>query len=125
MIYEFHSSDLDEIKLIHKQYFASEFTFEDFISNYTVMFSTRDKEGKLIAVGGVRPLMEMVAITDMSANVFRRKKSYFELLQACSYVAKQMGHKQLHAFVQGDRWAEACSRLAFRQTAGKALVLDI
>jgi hypothetical protein len=126
MIYSFDSEhDLSEVRKIWERFYKDEFAFPDFVNGYIALFKTETSSGQIIAVGGIRTVVEMVAITDQSLSPFVRKRSYYELLTACSHVARHLKYDSVHVFAQGDKWTNTLERIGFKPCKGSALFLGI
>jgi hypothetical protein len=124
MIRLFEESDLELIKRVWEKYYQNEFEFPD-LTKFLTLFATSDDHNNLISVGGVRPIYEIVAITDKEYSPFVRRSAFFNLLTACIYTVKGHDIDQLHAFTQGEKWTEAVKKMGFVPTKGNALVLNI
>ena len=120
----FRVDDELEVRKIHQMYYDEEFELPNF-GSFPSTFTTTDDAGKVVAVGGVRPIFECIVVTDKSQSIFVRRASYFNILNSCSLDLQNHGIHEIHAFVQGDRWIEALRKMGFHDTAGRALVLEI
>lgn len=123
-IRELRPEDLVMVKQIHEKHFSQEFDLPEF-QRFLAAFTIHDPENRIVTVGGVRPILEMVAIADKDLSLVARRSSYFNILNACLYMAEKHGYEQLHVFVQGQRWVEALKKFGFRDTKGTALVMDV
>lgn len=116
--------DLGEVKKIHEKHFSREFDLPDF-SRFLAAFTISDPEDRIVTVGGIRPILECVAITDKELTPVVRRSAYFNILNACLYMADRSGYEQIHVFAQGNRWIEALKKVGFRDTQGTSLVMDV
>lgn len=112
------------VKQIHEKFYSREFDLPDFLK-FVASFAITDSDDRIITVGGVRPILELIAITDRSLPAMIRRSAYFNVLNASIYMGQKCGYDQLHVFAQGDRWIEALKKVGFRDTKGTALVMDV
>ena len=116
-------NDLQALIKIHKEFYASEFDFPDFVSNYLCVFVIEDQNG-IISAGGVRQIAESVIITDKNRSVRTRVEALNKMLQANEFVCRKFGHNQLHAFIQDSGWKEQLIKSGFVPCKGDALVIS-
>ena len=110
--------DIDQLVEIWKTHFSDEFSLEDFFSG--LKFSClAEEDGKIISAAGIRPINEIVMLTDKSASNFVRGKAFLELL-GCM---RKFNPEQLHAFIQDEVWKKHLLKHGFRLTKGQALVI--
>jgi hypothetical protein len=117
-------SDLEFLKEIHEKHFEKEFVLPDFLRNYMCAFTVVDDEG-IITIGGVRPIAEVVTVTNKDRTPHDRLDALYYVLNASIFVAQKHDYGQLHAFVQDKRWSNRLQRNGFVPTKGQSLVLDI
>jgi len=126
MIRNIEERDLAELKKIHAKYFASEFSFDDFmhgaISSFVI---TDDSDNTIITSGCIRPIAEMVAITNLEKSPRLRRAALFDMLQIASYVLRSTNMNQLHAFVQDSKWETQLIRAGFKRCVGKPVYIDL
>jgi hypothetical protein len=118
-------SDLPLLRAIHAQHFSEEFEFPDFVSKFLCCFAVEDSDGNIISAGGIRPILELVMLTDKSESARKRHNAMFNILSASSYFARQGNFDQIHGFVQGQEWENILRKVGFVPTKGNALVLNI
>jgi hypothetical protein len=121
----FEANDEAELRKIHQKFFANQFSFFEFCRGYFCRFTVLDSDNQIIVSGGVRPIVEMVAISNLDLPVKDRRAGYLELLSACKSIAAQTGARGLHAFVQDDKWERVIKRFGFRETKGKAFCVEL
>ena len=76
---ELRISDLDSLKQIHREYFADEFDFPDFFSQFMASFVVVDDDRQIISAGGIRTIAESVIITNKDKNVRSRVEALNEI----------------------------------------------
>jgi hypothetical protein len=116
--------DLPHIRQLHANFFANEFQMPDFKEKYHCVY-VMEHNGKIVVVGGVRPIAESVTITDKSMPATTKVEALRRILTAHLFTAGKEGYNQLHCFVQDPTWQKHLKKIGFRDTAGRALVLDI
>jgi hypothetical protein len=118
-------ADLFELKEIHSEFFSNEFEFPNFFNNFLSSFVVTDENGRIITGGGVRLIAESIIITDKDYPIEPRRKALFEMLAASAFTASSRDFRQIHAFIQDEKWLNHLKRKGFKETVGKSLVLNI
>ncbi len=125
MIRGYEERDLEQVKRIHEKFYKNQFPLPDFFNNFVCAFSVIEND-KLILSGGVRTILETIAITDKDNPVRLRAKSLFELLSAMEYISDRNGYKELHTTVIDDPvWEKQLKSVGFQNVKGNVLVLEI
>jgi len=118
--------DYQELQKIHEKFFSKEFPFDDFlfnsISNFVII---DDSDGGIISAGSIRPIAEIVAITNLDKSVKSRRFALYEELEVARYVLKSSTMRQLHAFVQDQQWEIQLIKSGFARTKGNALYINV
>lgn len=126
IIRDFYPRDIDILKLIHKQYYASEFNFPNFYHKFLDALTILTNDERIIVSGGVKTILEAVAITDKSIPVQQRADALDQLLKLSSISAKSAGYDQIHVTVIDDpSWESRLRRTGFNEVKGKVLYLDV
>lgn len=110
-------SDLNLMQNLHNKFYKEEFELPKEL--YHIVNSDD------IVIGGVRPIVECVAVTDLNASVRDRRNALINFLQAVASGTRSRGFKELHAFVQGEAWKKHLEKFDFVPTKGEALVLHL
>lgn len=118
-------ADLEDLQIIHDEFYRDEFAFPDFGNKFLSTFVVIDDNDDIIVGGGVRSLAEAIIMTDMSKSTRDRRKALYHVFQASLFTANQSGYNQLHAFVQNARWARCLKKIGFRNTVGQPLVITL
>lgn len=118
-------SDLEKIKEIHRKYYADEFNIPDFNKHFINSFVITDSENNIISAGGIRPILEVVAVTDKDKTVRERVSALNDLLTISAFIAEHDGFDELHCFVQDENWLRQLKKKGFVETKGKSLVFRI
>lgn len=124
MIRELRSRDLIKLKEIHGKYYEKEFKFPDFRDHFICAYVVED-EGRIITAGGVRTIVECIAITDKDISVRDRIHGLGYILNASKYFSEQSNYHEIHAFVQDEGWKRQLLKKGFTKTRGQSLVLEI
>jgi hypothetical protein len=118
--------DLMKLKEIHEQFFANEFSFDDFIHASISSFVVLDEnDGEIVAGGSIRPIAEMSAVTNLNKSPRLRRTALLDMLQVATFVLRETPMNQLHVFIQSPDWERQLIKSGFRRTKGNALVIDI
>lgn len=116
--------DVDKLRKIHAQFYASEFEFPDFLNNFLCCFVVVDDRNNIISGGGVRLISESVILTDKSRSVRDRFSALSQILNASEYFTRQANFCKLHAVTEDDKWKKHLNKVGFH-SRGELLVLDL
>jgi len=117
--------DIPEIAEIHQAHFKEEFELHDFLQKHLCAFLVEDDHG-IIAATGIRPIAEIVVITNKDRTPIDRMKAFYQLFDASIFITQRHGFDQLHCFVQDPKWSKRVQKsFGFVPTKGQSLVLDI
>ena len=126
MIRSIQKEDFGRLYTIWEKFYKNEFEFPDFLSNYLCAFSSVDSNGDIISTGGIRTIVEIVAMTDLDKSAFKRRRALYEILAASTFTAGKYGFNELHAFIiENKRWENCLQKVGFRPTRGNGLVLSL
>jgi hypothetical protein len=115
--------DLKEVERIHSLYFSKESTLLDFMK-FVCAFVIEDEQGIILA-GGIRDIPESVAVTDLSRSPRDRIKAIYQLIDASTFVCKNMGYDQIYAWSQTPKWTNRLKRMGLREPQGHSLIYDL
>jgi hypothetical protein len=118
-------SDVNELRTIHAKYYSHEFSFDDFARGFLASCCIESSSGEIVSAGGIRPLTEIVLVTNKDFSVRERREALYKMLTACMYSASKFRLDSLHAFVQDDVWIKHLKRVGFKDTKGKSLILNL
>lgn len=126
MIRALEQFDVERLKKIHDKYFVHEFSFSEFYNGFLCCFVvTDDTDDSIITAVGVRPIAEVVAITNLDKTVKLRREALYKTLEAAAHMGGQAGFDQLHCFIQDGIWENQLIKHGWRYTKGNSLVFDI
>lgn len=118
------TEDLEEIKQIHACFYASEFEPINWAKDFLCAFVV-EHENKIVTAGGVRTILEAVAVTNKDFSVQQRRDALFKLLKADVHIAKHSGYDAIHAFIQDPTWEKQLLKKGFRFTKGDSLIFEV
>lgn len=125
MIREFRIEDIKEIKRIHDKFYKDQFPFPDFFEHFICAFTVLEND-KIVLSGGVKTILEAVAVTDKDNPVRLRREGLYDLLTACTFTANRSGYNQIHTTVINDlRWQNHLEKIGFNPVNGQVLVLEM
>ena len=124
MVRNIQEEDLHTIYRVWVKHFKSQFEFPDFMKEFLVSF-TVECNGNIIAVGGVKPILESIIIMDKDFSPRARRKALYEILDTSEFIGRRHGFNQLHAFIQEEKYLETLLRRGFELTKGKAVVRNL
>ena len=117
------ADDLPEIERVHSKYYSDEFSLEEFFEKMIEGFVITDAQDKsLVCTGGIRPILEVVAITNKEHSVRKRMCALSMLLELSLHGTMNHKFNQLHAFIQDDKWFKHLTKYGFQPTVGNPLV---
>ncbi len=126
MIRNIEDSDIIALKELHDQFFAKEFTFNDFLHGAIHSFLlTDDASGDIVTACCIRPIAEMTAITNLNKSPRIRRNALYDALQIANYVLRDSTMNQLHAFVQDPKWETQLIHAGFKRCSGKAVYINL
>jgi hypothetical protein len=126
MIRNLSIEDIPKLKEIHEQFYANEFSFDEFLLGSMSNFAITDQEDKeIVMVGSIRPIAEMLAITNKNKSPRVRRDALLESLQIAHYVLRPTAMHQLHVFIQDNEWEKQLIKSGFKKTVGNALYINI
>lgn len=112
--------DFEQLKDIHGRFYEDEFSFRDFFRGFVSSCCISDDDGRIITAGGIRPIVEAVAITNKDCSVRSRREALYNFVQLCMFSCQG---NDLHVFVQDPVWEKHLKRFGFKETVGKSLIL--
>jgi len=92
--------DIERIKQIHAKHYQTEFDLPDLFVGFDGVFAITNGNDDIITVGGVRPIAEVVAVTDKDFSVRDRREALYKLLDGMTFIAGSKGYDAIHCFVQ-------------------------
>lgn len=121
--------DIKEINRIYSEFYSNN-EYPDFfnpLSKFHGTFAIIDaKSNKTVVVGGVKTIAEAVLLTDKGISPRIRIDALLQALGSVSFITKDMGFKEVHAFVNhDDKYTKALQRFGFRELDAKLLLLDV
>ncbi len=125
MIRAIQESDLGNIAEIHRKFYSTEFDLPDFTKHFIHAFAITNLDDKIVTVSGIRPILEVVALTDKDRSPLERKDALDSLLTISAFIADHDKFDEFHVFVQDKKWMNRLKRRGFVDTAGKSLVFKI
>ena len=125
MIREAQLIDKPWIDENYKKFFSNneypDFFNDGFLSPFVVTDSS-----DIIVAGGIRPLIEVVVVTNKDKYVRTRLNALLQALGSSIAIARDMGHKQLHVFVHNDdEYVKILQKFNFQLIDAKLLVLNL
>jgi len=122
---EFQNEDIPEIKRIYESFYNDN-EYPHFETGYYDVFVVTDDNKKIISIGGVKPIMEIITLTNKNCSVRDRKDALIQIMNTSIYTAVKFGFNQLHAFVHDDsEWIEHLKKVQFKVSDNQVLILSI
>ena len=117
--------DIEPLCDIHDKFYKHEFEFPDFDEKFYCAYVVTDDNDKIITLCAIRPIAEVIALTDKNFSTRKRINAHHESFNVAKYIALQYNHNQIHAFVQDSKWLEQLKTVGFKSTKGQSLVLNV
>lgn len=117
--------DVDALQKIHEEFYQEEFDIDVFNQKFISLFTVVNDDGDLVTLGGIRPLAEVVIVTNKNISVRQRVNGLNEMLSMLSIVGRHTGYDSLHAFIQDQNWLEQLKTAGFHPVIGDAVLYRI
>lgn len=124
MVRNIEFKDIASAHKIWEKHFKHEFEFPDFINGFISSFSVV-QDDKLIAIAGVKPILESIVVLDQDSSPRIRHKALYEILEVSEYVGRRNNFDQLHAFIQDPHYLKVMERRGFTKTVGQGVVRNL
>ena len=122
-IREFRSEDIQTAKEIYYKYYEDleQIDFTKLLCAFTVL----DDNGSIVTIGGLRPIVELVAVTDKGQSVRNRRKALVHLFQASLYTAISSNYNEIHLFTTSREWIKHLLKAGFSLLKDKVLTIGV
>lgn len=120
-----NKGDLNKLKSLHELYFKDEFDFPSFMNGYNCSFLVEDENNEIVVAGGIRPIAEVVLLTNKSLSVRSRMLGLKEFLNISKYIGERFNYESLHAFVQDPVWMKQLLKSGFSPTKGQSILYHL
>lgn len=125
MIRAYHPNDLINLAEIHEKFYKEEFSLPNFMDEFLMAFTAIENEN-IVAVGGVKNILEIVLLTDKNKLIADKRKALYDIFQASLFTAGKYGYKEICAhIVNDDKWKRHLHKIGFRPLRGEMLTLDL
>jgi hypothetical protein len=121
----FKRSDITSLQQLCDKHYKDEFAAVDVLNDKTLQLYTVTNNNDLICIGGIQSLVELDIVMNKDLSIENRRDASHMILQAAIRNVCNMGYKQLHAFVQDEKFLKHLEKLNFNPTKGKGLVLNL
>ena len=113
------------LKKIYADYFSDDYPFESFFNQSMLSFAVLNEANEIITACSVRPLLEVITLTDKSKIRGKRYRAFSKILDVCSFFAKNKGFDSIHAFVGEPYWERHLKKIGFVPIQGTGLIFHI
>lgn len=121
----FQGSDVNQLKKIHEMYYKNEFSLDDFCQKFVDFFVIED-DGIIVSAGGVRTIAESVIVTNKAISNRIKRAALYQMLEAQLFSCKNNNFKQLHAFIQDEKWKQhLITKAGFKECKGDAIFIGV
>jgi hypothetical protein len=114
------AEDIDILRKIHEKFYGEEFDIDVFNQQFLALFTVVDGDS-LVTIGGIRPLMEAVIVTNKDLSPRTRILGLNEMLSMFKTVVQHHGLDSFHAFVQDENWLKQLKTAGFKPVIGSAV----
>ena len=123
MIRELKGSDTQEANNIYRRFYSGN-EYPNF-QKLNQPFVVTNNDNEIVVVGGLKLIAEAVFVTDRRHPVRVRLNALIQALGSTIFIARELGHDQIHAFVNNDEtYVKAMKRYGFAELNAKLLVLN-
>lgn len=117
-------NDWEQIQRIYAAHFT-DMEFPDFYNDFNPVYTVHE-ENRIIAVGGLKVILEAVVITDQNESVRKRRDALLQIQNALMYSAEKLHHKRIFAFTYDEQYAKHLEEFGFNPIKeSKLLVLEL
>lgn len=123
IIREFREEDIATAKQIYYKYYEDieEIDFTKLLCAFTVL----DDNGSIVTIGGLKPLVELVALTDKGQSTRNRRRALVHLFQATLYTAINFKYDEIHLFTCSREWTKHLIKAGFQLLKDKVLTIGV
>lgn len=124
-IRDFRFDDIIWEKKIYDK-FHSENEYPAFENQYHSAFIVENNAGRIVLAGGVRPIAEIVMLSDLTCSSRDRIEASMKLLEVGIYSAAKFNYNQLHAFTHPlSKWGSHLAKVGFKRSENVVHILDL
>lgn len=106
--------DHAQIKYIYDEFFK-DMEYVDFYKNFHCAFVVENEDGRIIAVGGLRPIVEAVVLTDKDMSIRDRREALLRIFEGVKYAAEKLNEPEIHVFAWDPSYiTHLVSRMGFK-----------
>ena len=125
-IRSFEIYDEIAVRRIHEKHYKEEFSMPNFMNKYIAAFTIENDNREIVSVGGIRPILESVIVTNKDLAPKERMSALCTMLEASAFIGHKHGFDQIHAFIHDPKWSRRLQKsFKFSPTKGQSLYLDI
>lgn len=125
MIRSLMKRDLVQIKDIHHRFYETEFDL-DALDNLTCGFVAVDANDRIICAGGIKPIIEMILVTDKSIDISSRQVALYDMFKTAGHSTSSAGYNSLHVFIKDEKWARyLIKHVGFKPIEGTGLIIGV
>ena len=117
--------DIPELMRIHDKFFKHEFTFADFCQPIYASFMVKDEKDEIVTAGAIRPIIEMVAISNLDKSARLRMFALYNMLHAAQNALRGTSFNSIHAFIQDEKWLNQMLNRGFKRCVGTPLFIGL
>lgn len=124
-IRDYQPEDMIKVHEIWRNFFSKEFEFPDFEDKFHYVFIVENDEGEIIVTAGVRPIAEIICLTDKNQSIRDKHEALQKTFEIAKLGTANCGYDQLHAFIQNEKWLQHLLAHGFVRTKGQSLVIEV
>ena len=125
IVREMTPDDIEKLRKIHDEYYSNDFDFPNFTYHFLNTFVVTDDRDNIISASGIRPILEIITITDKKHSSRLRYKALMQTLNVAQFITSRERFNNLHAFIQDKTWREHLIRKGFGPTKGDAIIIGV
>jgi hypothetical protein len=99
-IREMRPDDIEKLRELHEKFY-SDLTFPDF-THFYFGFVITDESDDIIMAGGLRPLAEIILVTNKDKSQIKIGRALIEARNLSVFAGKKTGLDELVAFIKGN-----------------------
>jgi hypothetical protein len=123
IVREFQKEDMNRIHELYQKFYSS-YEYYHFGRDFKFACTVLDND-EIVAVGGIKPIVELAAICNKDASARKRREALLHILQTSIYSAKRFEYDELHVFSHDTGWTRKLVNAGFELTENSVLTLDV
>jgi hypothetical protein len=97
----FLEKDIEKVRKLHERFYP-DLNFPDFLNGFLCSFALTDNNDEIIMAGGVRPVGEVILVTDKEKSEIQIGRALVEAMRVSLFIGSKFNLDELVAFVKNN-----------------------